>query len=447
MWFTQTEETHDGVDALQAGQINHGQSTAIQARVEGPGTLSFWWLVDSEGPDYLRFKIDEEVQNSISGANRPWQLMTYELSESREYALEWIYSKDGSINYGRDTAWLDEVSFGTFNVQPAAIKAPYFANVQPIQVNGTGNWSVKELSDFAVMNLETGWDSDQVLVDLPLNEGDWRYTELSVAGQVILLDQEGELTTNTAVNNHAIRLYPVPGTPSWFTEAEGGIGNGSVIRSGRIGHGGVTSMQAWVHGPGEFSFYWRTDSEGPDPLIFTLDDIEISRISGSNRDWTPLTVQLEESRLYHVKWTYAKDGSIIVGADAGYVDFMMTPNAHLDWAMRYFNPEQLQNPEISGPDADPDRDGVPNRIERELGLNPVNGDSKVILTIGMPMDGVSAVTLLPMSLGVPFHLETTTDWLDWVPVSEPLFIIENGQAKLSWDNFSADARFFRIVWD
>lgn len=447
MWFTQTEETHDGVDALQAGHVGHGQSTAIQAQVEGPGTLSFWWKVESEGPDYLRFVIDGEVQHSISGTTHPWQLMTYELSESREYTLEWIYSKDGSINAGRDTAWLDEVSFGTFNVQPTSIKAPWHANVQSIQVNGTGNWSVKEVSDFAVMNMDSGWNNDQVLVDLPLNEGDWRYTQLSVAGQVIMLDQEGELTTNSAVDNNAIRLFPVPGTLAWFTEAEGGIGNGSVIRSGRIGHGGMTAMQAWVHGPGEFSFYWRTDSEGPDPLIFTLDDIEISRISGSNRDWTPLTVQLEESRLYNVKWTYAKDGSIIVGADAGYVDFIMTPNAHLDWATRYFNPEQLQDPLISGPDADPDRDGVPNRIERELNLSPLNSASTVTLSIGNPVAGVSVVTLFPMTQSVPFHLETTTDWLDWVPVSESLFNFENGTATLSWDDFSADTQFFRIVWD
>jgi hypothetical protein len=61
MWFTQTEETHDAVDALQSGGIGHGQSTGVTAEVHGPGTLSFWWKTESEGLDRFHFLLDGEV--------------------------------------------------------------------------------------------------------------------------------------------------------------------------------------------------------------------------------------------------------------------------------------------------------------------------------------------------------------------------------------------------
>ncbi len=446
LWFTQSEESHDGVDALQSGDLSNSGWAAVQAEVTGPGTLSFWWKVDSEGPDYLRFKLDGEVQNSISGLNRPWSLMTYELPEARTYQLEWIYQKDSSVSQGSDAAWLDEVSFGTFNVQPLTIKAPHNASSQIIQVSGAGSWSGKEISDFAVLESDTGVNDGAVVINLPLNEGDWRYTEISVAGKIVLLDQEGALTTNEAVDNPAIRLSPVIGTASWKTEPTGGVEDGSVLRSGQIRDNGISSMETWVYGPGEFSFYWRTDSEGSDRLSLRVDGTPMGNISGPGRAWAPMTIQLEDGRLYHVEWRYAKDGSIGQGADAGYVDRIVTPNSQLDWAARYFTGEELMNPQISGPDADPDMDGVPNRIERELNLNPVNSNSTVNMSIVRSMEGSMSLQVQPILPSIPFHIERTSNWIAWEPVSNSLINMDNDMATMLLTDSTTGSMFFRLIW-
>jgi hypothetical protein len=46
-WSGQTVTTHDGMDAAQSGIVADSQETWMQTTVTGPGTLSFWWKVDS----------------------------------------------------------------------------------------------------------------------------------------------------------------------------------------------------------------------------------------------------------------------------------------------------------------------------------------------------------------------------------------------------------------
>ena len=446
MWFTQTEETHDGVDALQSGGIGHGQSTGVTAEVHGPGTLSFWWKVESEGVDRFHFLLDGEVLMAIGGSQN-WSLLSYELAEDRPYQLEWRYSKDSGVTVGRDAAWLDEVTFGHFTVAPVRFKASAEATIQPFEVVGAGSWSTTERSNFVTLDVATGVDSSSVLANIPANEGDWRYAQIYIAGQEVLIDQEGELTTNEAADNPSIRLYPVVGSTAWRAQPSGGENNGDTLRSGAIGHGQSSSMEAWVYGPGEFSFIWRSDSEGSDPLTFFMDEIQVGRISGTGQNWTPVSVILEESRPYHMRWTYSKDSSINSGTDSGYVDQIATPNPDLDWATQYFTSEELLQPEISGPNADPDMDGVPNRIERELGLIPTQSQSTITVSIEALSAGELQIQIQPMSESVSFHLVSSSDLSTWSALVDPVLHFENGSAFVTLENGSSSSEFFRLVWD
>jgi hypothetical protein len=445
-WFTQTEETHDGVDALQSGAIGHGQSTGITAEVHGPGTLSYWWKIESEGVDRFHFLLDGEVLMAIGGSQN-WTLQSYELTEDRPYQLEWRYSKDGSVSVGRDAAWLDEVTLGDFVVTPVRFKASAEATIQPFEVVGVGSWSTTERSEFVTLDVATGVDTSSVLANIPANEGDWRYAQIFLAGKEVLIDQEGALTTNEAADNPSIRLYPVVGSTAWRAQPTGGVNDGDTLRSGAIGHGRSSSMETWVYGPGEFSFIWRTDSEGSDPMSFFMDESQVAQISGTGRNWETIAVNLEESRPYHMRWTYSKDGSINVGTDSGYVDQIAIPNPNLDWATQYFTSEELLQPEISGPNADPDKDGVPNRIERELGLIPTQSRSTITVSIEALSVGELQIRIQPMSESVSFHLESSPDLSTWSELVDPVIHFENGRATIILQDVSGASEFFRLNWN
>jgi hypothetical protein len=67
-WVPQTSVSRDGMDAAQSGMIATDQNTRIETRVNGPGTISFWWKVSSEPVnDQLRFYIGDAEQTRISG--------------------------------------------------------------------------------------------------------------------------------------------------------------------------------------------------------------------------------------------------------------------------------------------------------------------------------------------------------------------------------------------
>jgi len=82
----------------------------VETTVTGPGALTFWWKVSSEpGYDYLSFRSDGLVIDSISG-EQTWQQRT-NFVPAGSHTFRWRYSKDGSVAAGSDRGWLDGVSF------------------------------------------------------------------------------------------------------------------------------------------------------------------------------------------------------------------------------------------------------------------------------------------------------------------------------------------------
>jgi len=66
-WFYQTATYYYDGDAAQSGNIYHNQESWMQTTVSGPGALSFYWKVSSEGSyDFLEFYVDGVRQDRIS---------------------------------------------------------------------------------------------------------------------------------------------------------------------------------------------------------------------------------------------------------------------------------------------------------------------------------------------------------------------------------------------
>lgn len=109
-WRMQRSVTHDGIDALQSGQVKANQECSVSTRVQGPLRLSFWWKVDSEPrQDELVFRVDgTEVPGCAISGRQDWTRVTHELPGGL-HTLTWTYRKDGSTSIGADAGWLDQV--------------------------------------------------------------------------------------------------------------------------------------------------------------------------------------------------------------------------------------------------------------------------------------------------------------------------------------------------
>lgn len=112
-WYPQVGTNHDGVDAAQSGSITHGEESWVETLVAGPGTVSFWWQVSSEGGyDYLSFTLNDAPAPGIPAisGNVTWQQHSLFIGPGPN-VLRWKYSKDSSVDSGSDAGWLDEVVF------------------------------------------------------------------------------------------------------------------------------------------------------------------------------------------------------------------------------------------------------------------------------------------------------------------------------------------------
>ena len=116
-WAIENNETHDGAFAVKSGSIGLNQESWLSTTVCGPGTLTFWWAVDSTADQhYLEFLIDEVFQHNISGPNNPgaWERKSYTVPRG-SHILKWRYYTNGHAIDNRNAGWVDEILFGEAN--------------------------------------------------------------------------------------------------------------------------------------------------------------------------------------------------------------------------------------------------------------------------------------------------------------------------------------------
>ncbi len=106
--------TADGQGAAASGNRFVPNSTSwLQTTVVGPGTVTFWWKVDSDvtlpSYDALQFVLNDVVQDEIMG-QIDWNYRSFAVPDGTN-VLRWQYVKDAQYNSGWDQAWLDQVSF------------------------------------------------------------------------------------------------------------------------------------------------------------------------------------------------------------------------------------------------------------------------------------------------------------------------------------------------
>ena len=111
-WFVTSSDPYAGSYCAQSGDIDNSQATSLEITrdVTDDGDISFYWQVSSEsGWDYLRFYIDGDMIQEISGTIG-WTAVTTNVS-SGSHVFKWEYSKDSSVSSGADTGWIDNIVF------------------------------------------------------------------------------------------------------------------------------------------------------------------------------------------------------------------------------------------------------------------------------------------------------------------------------------------------
>ena len=119
-WESTFDVSHDGVASVRSGEIGNGQATRILATVEGAGTLSFWWKVDSETFEYHGKTYLADMAAFTYDGNRlefggceDWTFVTMKLAAGK-HELTWSFEKDDEDDAswsGEDCVWLDEVTW------------------------------------------------------------------------------------------------------------------------------------------------------------------------------------------------------------------------------------------------------------------------------------------------------------------------------------------------
>jgi len=127
-WFSQSSTTYNGGDAAESGDIDDDQVSQMEILVEGEGTLTFWWKVDSEANyDFLQFLLDGQLVlddnqkvPDIDG-DVDWHQMQYTVTGAGTHSFLWQYAKEGDGNYaGEDCGWVDSVQWSGSVPEPAS---------------------------------------------------------------------------------------------------------------------------------------------------------------------------------------------------------------------------------------------------------------------------------------------------------------------------------------
>ena len=122
------------------------------------------------------------------------------------------------------------------------------------------------------------------------------------------------------------------------------------------------------------------------------------------------------------------------------------------WRAAKFLPGELSNPNFSGATADPDLDGINNRLEYALGLDPkVRNTAANGLPGAAISNGVFTLTFtrLKAASDVSLSVETSVDLQTWLPVT-PAHVVDDGLLEtltIEQNVQPADARFYKFRID
>ena len=150
-WTATSSTSYYGGSCAQSAVTPDNGQTYLQTRATGPGTLAFYWKVNSEASyDFLSFSIDGVLQAGQISGSTAFAKQTFTLAAG-SHILRWTYAKDPNTAPVGDAAWVDYVVWtplATATIAPLTYTTlvstvrPYTATVTNGLSNSSANWSI-----------------------------------------------------------------------------------------------------------------------------------------------------------------------------------------------------------------------------------------------------------------------------------------------------------------
>lgn len=124
-WYGETNISHDGVSAAQSGPVGSTSQSWMETTFAGPGTLVFWWKVDSTTNfDLLRLLINSNATGLVISGVTDWQPQTILLGSGPQ-TVRWQFIRNGGADPNRLAAgWVDQIQYFTGPTPPQWVQQP-----------------------------------------------------------------------------------------------------------------------------------------------------------------------------------------------------------------------------------------------------------------------------------------------------------------------------------
>jgi len=189
-----------------------------------------------------------------------------------------------------------------------------------------------------------------------------------------------QTSLSRALDTPSSLVYATAGNGQWYGQYEFSRDGVDAAVSPTVAINQQARFSTTVTGPGTLKFWWRVSSRlNSGRLTLLINNIAQATpapISGTTGNWAEVTVLLPAGS-QSVAWRYARDSSSLTdGENRGFVDQIsyvpdgFQPYTYTTWLNEKFTSADLADSAFSGPNADPDSDGLSNLVEAALGGLP-----------------------------------------------------------------------------
>jgi len=380
-WFSQRIVTVDGRSSAQSATLPSGGSSWLSTYVQGPATVSFWWMLPVGSSSALTFNVDGAL-NSTATADGTWSQVTVSLADG-VHALQWALTQPVGVPVN-SKAWIDRVviSNTTTVPLPQALETtklnwatnrmnPWFGVASTTAshdgtdaalgvLDGQYRSTWMETYVTGAGTLEFWWRESGVnmtlLVDgmVVLSAGtSWSFASYNVTGTG---PHHLRWVVDTELDNYAIPEYgngaldqvswipvllkppvvPVAtytfgqaagsplafqtgGKTVWTTVIDRFYNGPAGLASGIIANSSDSWIETRIAGPGNLTFYWDVSSESTKDLYTVSVDGAVQDTRSGSGGWSFKTLVIPAGN-HTVRWRYAKDAANKSGLDRAWLD-------------------------------------------------------------------------------------------------------------------------------
>ncbi|MCR5838183.1 MAG: chitobiase/beta-hexosaminidase C-terminal domain-containing protein [Kiritimatiellae bacterium] len=132
-WVKVVDATAPNGEAMKSGAIGNSQTSVLETKIMGPGTLTFSWRTSCEEDpdslyewDHVELAVDGAVLLRRDGITS-WKEETVEITSDGEHTVAWTYKKDDVEADGEDAAWVAGYGWVTdyTETQTTEVPIPY----------------------------------------------------------------------------------------------------------------------------------------------------------------------------------------------------------------------------------------------------------------------------------------------------------------------------------